>query len=183
VDSIASQLGWRAAAGDRALCDQLYADHAGRVRTYLHRCGFASADVDDLAQETFLRAFKALGTFDAARGTHAQWISGIVRNVARRQWGRRSTLITCDPELAEAVLADHTSQADSAESREELAALKQCVAGLTPDLAMIVRLRYVEGRTTRGIADAQSLPESTVRLRLDEAKAALERCLKSKGVW
>jgi RNA polymerase sigma-70 factor (ECF subfamily) len=183
VSSTQSQLGWRVAAGDQVSCDRLYAEQVGRVRTYLRRCGFSPADVDDLSQEAFLRAFKSIRTFDASRGTPVQWLAGIVHNVARRQWARRSGLVTYDPELIDVVLADHTAENSAPETREELAALRQCIEVLASELARIVRLRYVDGRTTRGIADAEHLPEATVRLRLDEAKAVLERCLKSKGVW
>ena len=69
------------------------------------------------------------------------------------------------------------------QAREELAALRLCVDALPPDLARLVSLRYVEGLATRAIAETERMPEATVRLRLDEARAALERCLKSKGVW
>jgi RNA polymerase sigma-70 factor, ECF subfamily len=183
VSASASQPGPRPTTADAVRYDQLYADHAGRVRAYLHRCGFAPADVDDLAQDVFLRAFRSLHTFDAARGTAGQWLGAIVRNVARRQWSRRANAQTIDPELAEAVLADDGPAAEAPETREELAALRQCIAVLPPDLGRIVRLRYVDGLTTRGIGNAERLPEATVRLRLDDARAALTRCLKSKGVW
>jgi DNA-directed RNA polymerase specialized sigma24 family protein len=53
---------------------------------------------------------------------------------------------------------------------------------LSPDVANLVRLRYVEARTTRGVGQAAGLPESTVRLRLAEARNLLERCLRGKGV-
>jgi RNA polymerase sigma-70 factor, ECF subfamily len=164
-------------------CSRLYADHVGRVRTYLRRCGFAPADVDDLSQETFLRAFRSIDTFDSSRGSQAQWIGAIVRNVVRKRWAKRPNPTPFDPDLAEAVLEDHSVDDDSPATREELAALRLCIDAMPSDLARLVSLRYVEGLATRAISETEGIPEATVRLRLDEARAALGRCLKSKGIW
>jgi RNA polymerase sigma-70 factor (ECF subfamily) len=168
--------------GDNAALARLYESHAGWLRAYLRRRGFAAADADDLAQEVFVRVLKSLHTFDARRGAFVPWLAAIARNVARKSWGRRPSPDHLDPEMAEAVFAA-AENADKPETREEIEVLRDCISALPPDLAKIVRLRYVEGMTTRSIATAENLPEATVRLRLDEAKAALERCLKSKGVW
>jgi len=172
----------RVLAGDGTAFERLYESHAGWVRVYLRRCGFTPADVDDLAQEVFLRVLKSLDTFDAARGPFAPWLATVARNVARKSWARRPSPDHLDPEMAEAVFAA-AENADKPETREEIEALRGCIDALPPDLARIVRRRYVDGMTTRGIATAENLPEATARLRIDEAKAALERCLKSKGVW
>ncbi len=53
---------------------------------------------------------------------------------------------------------------------------------LPESLWEMVRLRYVEARTLRGVAAATGVPEATVRVRLEEALAKIERCLKAKGV-
>ena len=69
----------RCLAGDDAAFDSLFAAHGRRVRAYFLRCGFGPADADDLTQDTFLRAFKSLGTFDATRGTFAGWSAATPR--------------------------------------------------------------------------------------------------------
>ena len=161
----------------------LYSQHEGRVKAYFRRCGFASADVEDLTQEVFVRIFKSLHTFDAARGPLGPWLATVVRNVARRRWQRRTPAGGLDPEMAEALLAAPEDPAGAPEAREQMAALAVCVESLPPDLARMVRLRYVEGLTTRGIAEATRMAEATIRLRLAEAKELLERCLRAKGVW
>lgn len=149
---------------------------------YLLRSGFALADAEDLAQETFARAFSALATFDARRGTLRGWLSAIARNVARKHWARRKDPDHFDPELAEETLAAPDNPGRTAEDREEVEAVRDCVEALPAELARIVRLRYVEGRTTRGAAAAASVPEATVRLRLGQARELLEKCLREKGL-
>jgi RNA polymerase sigma-70 factor (ECF subfamily) len=182
VDAGDLELIGRCAAGDRRAFDALYAAHAGRVRAYLRRQGFAAADVDDLGQETFVRVFKSLATFDAARGTFRQWLGAVARNVARRHWQRRAAPQSFDPELADELFAADEPPGTSAAEREHLAAVTACVGELPRAAAALVRLRYVEGRTTRAIAEAVGLPEATVRLRLKEALAALAAHLRARGV-
>jgi RNA polymerase sigma-70 factor (ECF subfamily) len=153
----------------------------GRVRAYLLRSGFGPADADDLAQETFLRAFRSLATFEVERGSFVRWLGAIARNVARRRWHRRREPDSFDPELAEEMFAAPDNPGESPEAREEFQAVRACVDALPAELARIVRLRYVEGRTTRGVSAAAGLPEATVRLRLKEACALLAECLRGKG--
>jgi len=178
-----SELVERCRTGDRAAFGLLYAAHAGRVRAYLQRSGFAAADVDDLVQETFTRVLRSLHTFDPARGEFRPWLATVAHNVARRHWRRGAQDDNFDPELAGEVLAARDNPAPASETREEVRALVECIEALLPDLARLVRLRYVEARTTRGIAAALDLAEATVRLRLGKAMYLLQRCLRSKGVW
>lgn len=161
--------------------DALYAAHGRRVKAYFVRCGFSPADADDRTQEVFLRAFRSAGTFDPARGAAGAWLAAIARNVARRYWSRPKPA-DFDPELAEEVFAAASNPGESPEVREEIDAVRACVESLPPELGQIVRLRYVEARTTRGIAAAVGMPEATVRSRLAEAMGALRQCLRGRGI-
>lgn len=169
-------------AGEEAARQRLYAAHAGRVMAYLLRSGFARADADDLLQETFLRVFRSLGTFDPAKGAFAGWLGAIARNVARRRWARRTDAERFDPELAEdTLLAKGLPDGDPA-SREEMGLLRAGIAELPEELRRVLELRYVEGLTTRAVGESAGLPEATVRRRLQEAFAALRARLRAAGV-
>lgn len=171
----------RGLLGDEAALESLYAAHAGRVKAYLLRCGFSPTDADDLTQETFLRVFRSLATFDPRRGGLRTWIGAIARNVARKRWSSRPDWDLYDPELAEQMFATDDVPADSPAAREEFQAVRACVEALPPELGNVIRLRYEDGRTTRSIASAVGMPEATVRSRLGEARRMIERCLKDKG--
>ena len=172
---------WRQQAGDYSAFEELHARHGRRVTAYLLRSGFSRSEADDLCQEVFLRAFKSLGSFDADRGSLGTWLGAIARNVARRQWRRRARPEGFDGELAEETFAADNPRA-APEVREELQAVRDCVAALPAELGRIGRLRYIDARTTRGIAEVTDTPEATVRARLAEAKGMVERCLRGKGV-
>ena len=169
--------------GNQAACGALYDANARWVAAYFLRSGFARADADDLVQETFVRAFRSLETFDAARGPFRPWLAAIARNAARRRWSARPRPEDFDPELAEKVLTSPDDDpAGAAGRREEIDTVRQCVQTLPQDLQRVVRLRYVDGQTTRGIAAETKIAEATVRLRIEEARRRIEECLRGKGV-
>ena len=182
VEQTAQQLISRSLAGEESACSQLYDTHAGRVAAYFRRSGFDSSLTADLTQETFVNVFGSLGGYDSGRGAFGAWLSAIAHNVARKYWRRRTVENTFDPELADAMFAmpDHASS--SPEQREENDAVADCVSRLDQQAGELVRMRYVDGMTTRGIAAKASMPESTVRSRLVEALDCVARCLQGKGI-
>ena len=168
--------------GDSEAFSRLYDAHAGRVMAYLLRSGFPVADAEDLTQETFARIFRSMGSFDGERGNLRAWIGAIARNVARRHFGRRSNLSRIEPSMVDEMFAAEGSPGDSPEAREEAQAVRECVEALPNELKRIIRMRYIMALTTRGIAQSAKVPESTVRQRITEAKDAIQRCLRGKGV-
>lgn len=181
MNDLQRELIQRCLAGDRSAFEALHAAHVGRIRAYLLRCGFDAASTEDLTQDVFLRAFRSLHTYDAAKGSFRLWLAVIARNVANKQWHRRTQAENFDPQLAEEMFAAPDNPRDWPEAREECEAVRACVNALPAELARVIHLRYVDGRTTRGIAAAMGMPESTVRLRLAEATAVLGQWLKEKG--
>ena len=182
VEQTEQQLISRSLAGEESACGQLYQDHAGLVAAYFRRSGFDSSLAADLTQETFVRVFSSLGGYDRSRGEFRAWLSAIARNVARKYWRRRAAVNSFDPELADAMFAIPAEASGTPEQREEIAAVADCVSRLDEQLGELIRLRYVRGMTTRGIASEADMPESTVRTRLGEALDCIERCLQGKGI-
>lgn len=169
--------------GDPSGFDALHSACAGRVMAYLLRSGFARHDAEDLCQDIFMRVAKSLRTFDPSRGAFGAWLATIARNVVRKRWRRKTASpMDFDPHLAEQTLIGADDVAGEAESAETVEALEDCIARLPADLQRLIRLRYVDGRTTRGLAEATTSPEATVRLHLTSARDQLRGCLESKGI-
>lgn len=160
----------------------MYHGYAGMVAGYFRRSGFDRSLTADLTQETFVRVFSSLAGYDQGRGAFRPWLSAIARNVARKYWRRRRETNTFDPELADAMFAIPAEESGSPEQREEISAVADCIARLDEQLGRLIRLRYVRGMTTRGIASEAGMPESTVRSRLGEALDCIEKCLQGKGI-
>jgi len=167
--------------GDESASRELYRRYARRARAFFLRTGFSPPDADDLTQDTFVRGYRALHTFDAARGPFYGWFQAIATNVARRAF-RKADRENFDISLADDVFAGADGAGGPAEEREELTALDESIKALDPESARLVRLRYVDGRTTRGIAAETGLPEATVRWRLRKALEHLEKDLNAKGI-
>ncbi len=173
----------RCLRGDQRALEQFYRDNARAVMVYFLRNGFVQAQAEDLTQEVFIRATRSLKTYDASRGGLRNWLWTIARNTARREWSRRRGTVEQDLELAEAALSDRDGPGEALAATEETRAVAGCVQALRGELANLVRLRYVDGLTTRGMAQKTQTPEATVRARLAEAVRLIEKCLKNKGVF
>jgi RNA polymerase sigma-70 factor (ECF subfamily) len=142
-------------------------------------------EAEDLAQEVFVRAFRAIGGFkgEASFGT---WIYRIVHNVAasyfvargaKKRPGKGVPLETCaEAETAPARDADPQAALMSRELKE---AIEHSIAELTPDARQYVVLRDIEGKSYEEIAAIVDLPLGTVKSRIHRARLQIRRSLES----
>lgn len=142
---------------------------------------------EDLAQEVFVKAFRALGTFDQSR-KFSSWLFKIAHNVAidhlRRKQLDTVALETPDgePDLL-AVVPDRDAESpDSALQRQDLAKdLEASLERLRPEYREVVLLRFHEGLSYEEIAAVTDLPLGTVKTHLFRARKAMARFLTARG--
>jgi RNA polymerase sigma-70 factor (ECF subfamily) len=158
------------------------------VRTYQHRVfgvGLrmlgSRAEAEEIAQETFLRAHRALADFrgEARLGT---WLYGIAARLClNRLASSERRHPRADDDALDRVPANVADAATALERTELEAALHQAIAELPDERRIVVVLRDVEGLAYEEIAEALGLELGTVRSRLHRArtelKAKLERFL------
>ena len=100
----------RAAAGDRAAFAQLVQAHQGYLRRLLARlCGGDTARADDLAQEAFMKAWRALPTFRGESRLRT-WLTRIAYSALAAE--RRPTTLPLDSEAPEEAISDFAPGAD-----------------------------------------------------------------------
>lgn len=127
--------------------------------------------VEDLAQETFLRAFRALPTFDrAAPGRLSSWLLTIATRLALDELRQRRA-----PQ--EPLQPVHFQMAASGPDRHLTAILTRAVEALSPDHRAVILLREVHGLDYDEIAAALAISVGTVRSRLSRARAQLRTAL------
>jgi len=128
--------------------------------------------VEDLAQDTFLRAFRALASFDrAASGRLSSWLLTIATRLALDELRRRRV-------PAEALQPVHfQAAAPAGPDRRLLAGLTRAVEALSPDHRAVILLREVHGLDYEEIAAALAISVGTVRSRLSRARAELRTAL------
>lgn len=165
----------RVRGGDTALFEVLVRRHNRRVfrtlRAVLGRAG--AQDVEDAMQQTWLRAFAALGGFEGT-SSFSTWLTRIAVNEGLGRLRRRPA--GGEPrELLDETLAPvpPPDAAARVEAREALAVLERAIDRLPPAYRAVVMLRQVEELSTAEAAEALGASEEAVRIRLHRARLAL----------
>jgi len=176
----------RVPAGDESAFEALYRLYAERIRLAAWRISRRPDVAEDLANETWCRAYRARSNYDPAR-PFAAWVGGILQNV----WREHARTSAADPinrsaPAEEADIDSHgappTHEQAIAEA-EVLVALNACVDSLETEQRDLIRYRFFENQSLRAVAQRLGISEATVReVRLPAAIQRLERCLRSKGV-
>ena len=140
----------------------------------LRFCGDESQAMD-IAQDTFLKLFSGLQSFrgDSAFST---WVYRLVVNCCLDHKRRSWRLIPIADELI-AVLRAPGDSLKSVLHMEMRERVRSAVETLTPDMRMVVVLRYTEGLSYEEIAEVMGCSVGTVASRLNRAHKALERKL------
>lgn len=125
-------------------------------------------EAEDIAQEAVLRAWRRRSTL-RDRGALKQWLGAIVRHEAFRQYNLRRA----DP--VDLLDSDHAAEDERVTATVERADLHAALARLDECERLLVRLRYAEDLTQRGIARRLGIPEGTVKVRLHRVRAKLRR--------
>ena len=139
------------------------------------------ADAEDVVQETLLRAFRSLGTFDG-RYPRA-WLLTILRNAERNRHRRRRPELLSDPEMAED-LGPRTESDEvevSAEQHEFTDFVAQAVEQLPDGFREVVDLVDINGLSYQEAADVLGVPIGTVMSRLHRARRRLREALVPAG--
>ena len=171
----------RVQAGERKAFDILVRRYQHKVIGVISRYVQDWAEAQDVAQEAFVRAYRALGNF---RGESAfyTWLYKIATNTAKN-WlvsqGRRPP--TDDIQVEDAVFMDAAVRLkDSSTPERELlrqeieATVTQAVDGLPDELRQAITLREVDGLSYEEIAERMDCPIGTVRSRIFRAREAID---------
>ena len=159
---------------------ELVRRHQTRVFVILHRYERDDHRVEDLAQETFLKAWRALEQFDG-RAPFEHWISRIAVRTAldhlRREKRHRNEIGL--PELGDDVLDWLRSPDEKSElsSRDAAEVLHRAMQHLSPADRMIITMQELEGHSVKEIAAALGISAIAVRVRAVRARAKLKRAL------
>jgi RNA polymerase sigma-70 factor (ECF subfamily) len=154
------------------------------------RANAGNQHADDIFQDTVLVAWRRLGDYDRTR-PFGPWLRGIARMIALEYAGKRARMRIADPAAMDAIEHDFAAfdhfrgtGAEAAMSfRERLAALDECLAKLPAMYANAVQSAYRDSHTLAQIAASCGESEETIKKRLQRARAMLESCLGTKGMF
>jgi RNA polymerase sigma-70 factor (ECF subfamily) len=124
--------------------------------------------VDDLAQETFLRAYVAFPRFDLDRAPPSRWLLTIATRLALHEKTKRRPVLTETAEAAE------TTTPETESARRELGeAIESAIAELSKDQRAVFVLAELHDWSLQEIAEALEVPQNTVKTRLFRAREKL----------
>jgi RNA polymerase sigma-70 factor, ECF subfamily len=156
-----------AQAGSVSDFEALFRAHWSRAHRAAYLVVQDASAAEDIAQEAFLAAVRALDRFDRRR-PFGPWLHRIVVNRAI-DWARARRL-RAEAELVEGSAMSETHQPESRE-------LDAAIAGLSPEHRAVIVLRYVLEYTPGEIASLLDLPRGTVNSRLRRGLDALKEHL------
>lgn len=162
-----------ARAGDPDAFESLYRTHVGRVHALSLRLTGDSSSAADLTQDTFVRAWEALGSFrgDSAFGS---WLFRLTVNVflgEKRKAVRRERRVQA---VAEPGLLERPGDASSSGAELDL---EKAIAGLPGRARMVFVLHDVEGYQHGEIATMTGVAEGTSKAQLFRARRLLREAL------
>jgi RNA polymerase sigma-70 factor (ECF subfamily) len=174
--------------GDSRAFGELVRRHQPRIfRLAVHMLR-DSADAEDITQETFVRAYQAIGRFDG-RSEPYTWFYRIAVNLSlnriRSRRSSRTSQSSDDPRLAgvlaQGLAAATGDPADDATRAELYETLCQGIDALSESLRTTLIVVCVDGRSHEEAASILGAPEGTIAWRVHEARRKLKEFLEVRG--
>jgi RNA polymerase sigma-70 factor (ECF subfamily) len=166
----------RAVTGDRWGREMLYRRHAAGLLAMTARLLANRGEAEEVVQDTFVTAFEQLASLRqpaAVRG----WMGQIAVSLVRRRFRRRklARLWGLDRGADDATLESLADAGASADQRAELALVDRVLGGMKAPLRIAWMLRHVEGLELTEVAAHADCSLATVKRRIAEAEAIVER--------
>ncbi len=179
----------RTLAGEPRAYELLVVKYQRRIERLVGRMVRDTDLVQDIAQETFIRAYRALGQFRGDAQFYT-WLYRIAVNTAKKALVdlRRDPLVSenalrgADDEDETSSLENELTSAETPETvlaaKEIAAAVNQAMEALPEELRQAVTLREIEGLSYEEIAQVMDCPIGTVRSRIFRAREAISARVK-----
>jgi RNA polymerase sigma-70 factor (ECF subfamily) len=171
----------RCLAGDQHAWEQIVRLHWRKVFNVAYKFVGKHDEAEDLTQDIFLKIFKSLSSFDR-RANFQTWLISVSRNLCidhyRSVRKERETIDRdVDPGDLMPVSAEVSPYAQL-EHRDRVSMLREAMTALPETLRTAVLLRDIQELTYQEIADRLTLPEGTVKSRINRGRTELARQIK-----
>lgn len=176
----------RVQRGDKVAFEMLFTKYQRRVSRLVSRFVRSDAEVEDIVQESFIKAYRALGSF---RGDSAfyTWLYRIAVNTAKNYLvaaSKRPISLTQFEKNDDDDFEEDHFMSDAATPESELITkqiaetVNKTMNELPADLREAIMLREIEGMSYEDIADSMGCPIGTVRSRIFRAREAISQKIK-----
>ncbi|NJN14536.1 MAG: sigma-70 family RNA polymerase sigma factor [Planctomycetes bacterium] len=134
-------------------------------------------EIEDVAQEVFLKVYERIGSFDG-RSQFYTWLYRVAANAAKDHIKKRARRPAVALEQEALVAADERGPEESAAAEETRLFVRRAIDALPPRYREILTLRELEGMSYVRIAEVLSISIGTVESRIFRARERLKRRLK-----
>jgi RNA polymerase sigma-70 factor (ECF subfamily) len=169
----------KAKKGDSGAFSELVRTYQKRVYRHVYRFCPDHDTADDLAQETFVRAYTSLQTF-REEFRFSGWLLTIATNLALNHLKRQKRQVSTEDYPIEEIIADPNPRADPARNlsdKEIRSKLAEAIDRLPPDFKAVFILRVYEDLSYDQIAKRLGIEAGTVMSRLFRARSKLKKAL------
>lgn len=176
-------------AGEQQAWQQLVVSQHRRIYAICYRFTGCGTDAEDLTQDVFLKVYKNLPSFDAAKGSFQTWITTLTRNLLvdhfrRTRLDRATDSLDASfdgeddgPTMADRLADSRPSQEQHVAGLELKIRVQAALAELSPELREAVILRDLEDMDYKEISQVLRIPEGTVKSRISRGRGELARRL------
>ncbi len=163
--------------------EDLLRSHHRKIYNLCYRFSGGSTDAEDLTQEIFIKVFQMLRTYDAAQGAFSTWLNRVARNhlvdhYRRTRKDRVTSSLEEETMQIEVRPAPGSGPLDQVEARERRELLQMALQKLSPEMREAVILRDLQDMDYLEIAQVLSVPEGTVKSRINRGRLELARILR-----
>ena len=173
----------RCLAGEDSAWEDLLKAYSRKIYNLCYRFTGRAEEAEDVTQEVFIKVFQTLKSYHAAQGSFGTWLNRVARNhlvdhYRRTKKDRMTGSIEDDLEMIAEKPSPGTGPAGHLEARERKEQLQRGLDRLSPDLREAVVLRDLNDLDYEEIAQVLSVPQGTVKSRINRGRLELGRVLK-----
>jgi RNA polymerase sigma-70 factor (ECF subfamily) len=174
----------RCLQGDDSAWEGIVNAYGRRIYNLSYRYSSRTDEAEDLSQEIFIRVYQNLKSYRSDAGSFQNWILKVGRNliIDRYRQTRRFQASAGSEELEAMNIKDDKvpSPHRAAEQAEAARFLQEGLQKLSPELKEAIILRDLEGMAYQEIASLLSIPEGTVKSRINRARLELAKLLSKR---
>ncbi len=179
----------RCVSGDAAAWQEIVQQYHRRIYNICYRFSGSPDDASDLAQEVFIKMYRTLNTYDTTRASFMTWVTTVTRNLLvdhfrKGKYDRVTDSLDATPgnqedglTIAEQLEDGGASPEAAMRSQETRKLVHEALRRLSPELREAVILRDLQDMDYKDIAKVLSVPEGTVKSRINRGRTELARLL------
>ena len=183
---LSRQLVEKASSGCSDSFRQLVEQNQRQIRLYLGKYVQCPSQVDDIAQEVFLVAFRELNRF-LFESKFSTWLIGIARNKALEFLKAETKARKSRKEFFEAEIASRQisrlehQQRESEFAEQRLSAMQFCLEQLPNQARKLIERYYFDQQTANSIANEADISAGSIRMKLLRIRQILQKCIVARS--